>query len=243
MDRSLELTFETVKDVDMILQELPVNDGFRPICYMGLHPIVNGKEERDRTTIALPPFQQVLLRKIRKQYPGVILLLHTNSPIGIEEEKETQDIPAILWMATGSEELGNAMADVLFGKVSPAGRLSQTWYRNDEQLPDIEDYDIEKNKTTYLYMEDKPLFRFGYGLSYTDFVQEITGTDRRDVTVKVQNTGETASDVVVQVYKESDGSYSVFDTVKDPGSRLSGFARLKNVLPGETREITIGCRY
>lgn len=217
--------------------------GSTVIASFGLHPIINGKEERDRTTIDFPPFQRALLRKIREAHDEIILVLHTNSPIAIVEEQNASEIRGILWMATGSEEYGNSLADVIYGKAGPAGRLCQTWYMSDDQLPAITDYDIEKNKTTYIYMEDDPLYRFGYGLTYTTFEQEITDQAPGCVTVRVRNTGDRTSDEVIQVYNRPSGEYRLYQEKSDPGCRLSGFTRLKDIAPGESREIRISYRY
>jgi len=249
-DGEMALSFETVKTAEELLEETgnatAPETGEKPvvIASFGLHPIINGKEERDRTTIELPPFQRTLLRKIRENYPVVILALHTNSPVAIVEEQEAPEIKGILWMATGSEEYGNSLRDVIFGDVSPAGRLVQTWYRSDDQLPAITDYDIEKNKTTYIYMEDEPLYRFGYGLSYTDFEQEITEQEAgKSVTVRVRNVGNRISDYVVQVYKRPSGEYRLYEDKTDPGCRLTAFERIKEIWPGQTVEIKLSCRY
>ena len=242
-DGSMPACFETVKAAEKLLAEQP--EGSTAIASFGLHPMVNGKEERDRTDIELPPFQRVILRRIREKYQQVILVLHTNSPVAIVEEQESSGIPAILWMATGSEEYGNSLADVLYGKVSPAGCLCQTWYRSDDQLPAIDDYDIKKNRMTYIYLEDEPLYRFGYGLSYTEFTQEIVSQqhDPGQVTVRVKNTGDYTSDFVVQVYIKPSGEYRLYEEKSEPGCRLTAFTRLRELLPGEEREITLSCRY
>ena len=253
-DGEMAVTFETVKTAEELLDQAGrtaasgsgTETDKKPavVAAFGLHPIINGKEERDRTTIQLPPFQRVLLRKIREIYPEVILVLHTNSPVAIVEEQESTEIKSILWMATGSEEYGNSLRDVIYGDVSPAGRLVQTWYRSDDQLSAITDYDIEKNKTTYIYMEDEPLYRFGYGLSYTDFEQEITEqTEGKSVTVRVRNTGNCISDHVVQVYKRPSGEYRLFTDKTDPGCRLTAFKRIKDIWPGQTVEVKLPCRY
>ena len=243
-DGSMGMTFETVTTPEKLLEQaVQASDAKRVIAAFGLHPMVNGKEERDRTTIDMPPFQRVMLRKIREAYPEVILVLHTNSPIAIVEEQEAEEIRGILWMATGSEEYGNALADVLFGRVSPAGGLCQTWYRSDNQLPAITDYDIEKNKTTYIYMEDEPLYRFGYGLSYTTFEEEIVAQEAGSVTVRVRNTGDRVSDHVVQVYKRPSGDYRLFEDRSEPGCRLTAFERLKDLEPGAEVELRLDCRY
>ena len=244
-DGKTALTFETVKTAEELLEEAGAAAGKNStvIASFGLHPIINGKEERDRTTIDFPPFQRALLRKIRETHDEIILVLHTNSPIAIVEEQNAAEIHGILWMATGSEEYGNSLADVIFGKTCPAGRLCQTWYMSDDQLPAITDYDIEKNKTTYIYMEDDPLYRFGYGLTYTTFEQEITDQAPGCVTVRVRNTGDRTSDEVIQVYKRPSGEYRLYEEKSDPGFRLTGFTRLKDIAPGESREIQISCRY
>lgn len=249
-DGGVPMRFETVTTAEELLDEaLRIGEeGNRAdeengidavVAAFGLHPIVNGKEERDRTSIELPPFQRVLLRQIREKHSNVILVLHTNSPIAIVEEQEDPHVRAILWMATGSEEYGNALADVLYGVVSPAGCLCQTWYRGDDQLADIRDYDIEKNKMTYLYMEEEPLYRFGYGLSYTTFEKTILENASDQVTVRVKNTGDRTSDCVVQVYACPDGGCCLYEDRCGPGNRLTAFTRLKDMKPGEERSITL----
>ena len=87
---------------------------------------------------------------------------------------------------------------------------------------------------TYLYMKDKPLYRFGFGLSYTEITQEIVSIDEAGkVTVRVKNTGNHIADAVVQVYKNSDGSVKLYDDELPQGFVLSGFERVKNLHPGE----------
>ena len=107
---------------------------------------------------------------------------------------------------TPGQETGHALADVLFGDVNPAGRLTQTWYqRRRPTLPDILDYDIIKTGSTYQYCKGAPLYAFGHGLSYTTFGYQ--GLKRRRVratatrsSVRVTNTGSRAGDEVVQLY-------------------------------------------
>ena len=244
VDGRMPVSFETVKTAEELLKDaLQQVEAFRTIAAFGLHPMVNGKEERDRTSIELPPFQRAVLRLIREAVPETILVLHTNSPIAIVEEDSDPKVPAILWMATGSEEYGNSLQDVLFGRVSPAGCLCQTWYRGDDQLAEITDYDIKKNHMTYLYMEEEPLYHFGYGLTYTEIRQEILSADGKTVTVRVENAGASASDAVVQIYLKKDGGYRLYESKSHPGDRLSAFERVKELQPGEVREVSLSCRY
>ncbi len=107
---------------------------------------------------------------------------------------------------------GTAVAEVLFGKYNPAGRLPVTFYRNVSQLPDFEDYDMTGR--TYRYMHETPLFPFGYGLSYTTFSYGTPTSDRSELAagqhaltliVPVTNTGQRDGDEVVQVYLRKQG--------------------------------------
>src|SRR5699024_2476720 len=96
-----------------------------------------------------------------------VVVLLSNYPYGagiINEEAR-----AIVWSATGAQDMGLAMAETILGFNAPAGRLNLTWYRDDSQLPDINDYDIIKNGRTYRYFQGDVLYPFGFGLTYTDF--------------------------------------------------------------------------
>lgn len=222
------------------------------IACFGLHPMVNCKEERDRKSIELPPFQRALLRMIRKEYSDITLLLLANAPIAVVEENAAREITTILWSAFGSEELGNAMADILTGKVCPAGRLPQTWYAGDGQLGDKNDYDIEANHMTYFYMEEEPLYRFGYGLTVSkteqiiEWVEEdiVDGSVR--IYVQITNQGSVCTDDVIQIYKEPDctdssdsNSYHLYGETMPRGSYLAAFTRVKELKTGETRRICL----
>jgi beta-glucosidase len=130
-------------------------------------------------------------------------------------------------MTHSSEEEGHGLVDVLFGDYSPAGRLNQTWPTGDAQLPPMMDYDIRHGRT-YMYLKEKPLYAFGYGLSYTTFAYEglslsapsVKADGQVEVTVKVKNTGKYASDEVVQIYVQHLGS-----AVERPELELKGFER------------------
>ncbi len=225
------------------------------ILALGCNPVINAKEEIDRSTIALPLAQERLMKQVFETNSNVILTLFSNYPYSICWAGE--HIPAILWSATGSQDMGSAMSDILFGKAAPAGRLNMSWYRSDDQLPDIDDYDIIKGGRTYRYFEGEVLYPFGHGLTYTDFAySELcaklsdTPDGRADsigqasdsagrspggcicVSFRVTNTGDAASDEVAQVYGKAPRS-----RVKKPLRQLLAFRRIKNVLPGETRQV------
>ncbi len=102
------------------------------IAVIGCNPVINSKEEIDRTTLELPPYQQELVRRIHKANPKTIVILLTNYPYTITEI--SQNIPAILLSASGSQEIGNGVAAVLFGEASPGARLNMNWYLSQEDL-------------------------------------------------------------------------------------------------------------
>jgi beta-glucosidase len=149
-------------------------------------------------------------------------------------------VPAIVHLTHCSQELGHGLADVLFGEVNPAGRLVQTWPRSLDQLPPMMDYDIRHGRT-YLYFKDKPLYPFGYGLSYTTFkysrLQTSAPSLDRDgvmtVSVDVKNTGSRAGEEVVQLYVRH-----LQSKVERPLKELRGFRRLA-LEPGQTRTVEL----
>ena len=117
----------------------------------------------------------------------------------------------MLFRSYPGQQGGTAVAEVLFGDYNPAGRLPVTFYRNVSQLPDFEDYNMVGR--TYRYMQDTPLFPFGYGLSYTTFSydkvvldkSEVTAGQTLKLTVPVTNTGKRDGEEVVQVYLKKQG--------------------------------------
>jgi beta-glucosidase len=196
----------------------------------------DGREDVDRQAISLE--QEDLVKLVKKANPNTILVVVSSFPYAINWSKE--NIPAILHISQSSQELGNGLADILFGRLSPAGRLVQTWSTSIDRLPAMLDYDI-RNGHTYLYDKNEPLFPFGYGLTYTNFEYENLRTDKPDimdgetvhVRVTLNNTGNFDSDEVVQLYASFPGS-----KMDRPEKALKGFKRVF-VPKGESVEVTI----
>ncbi|OWA17477.1 sugar hydrolase [Streptomyces sp. CS159] len=170
------------------------------VVVAGNDPHINGRETEDRTTLHLPNHQERLLRAARAANPATVLALVSAYPYAVDAET----LPAVLWTAHGGQAAGTALARVLAGDVSPAGRLPQTWYAADADLPGLLDYDVIGDRQTYLYFEGTPLFPFGHGLSYASFgyADLAAGIENGTVSVSftVTNTGEVAADEVAQLY-------------------------------------------
>lgn len=206
----------------------------KAVVVLGCNPVINSKEEIDRTTLALPLFQQKLADAVFAANPNTVVILICNYPYAINELNEK--IPAILYSASGSQEMGNGIADILCGKEIPAGRLPMTWYVKDDDLPDMNDYDIIQGERTYQYFKGDVLYPFGYGLSYTEFTYGPIKADESEedyilFRVPIKNVGKMKADEVVQLYVRKENS-----RVKRPEMQLKGFVRLKELAPDEERE-------
>ena len=206
------------------------------IVYVGTTLAVEA-EGRDRTSLGLPGKQEELIKTVVAANPNTIVVELNAGPLTIPEVKE--EAPAILEAWWGGEEGGNAIADVIFGNINPGGKLPLTVYASAEQVPSVDEYDVTKG-FTYMYINGKPLFPFGHGLSYTNFKysnfkiasKKINTGGRITVNVTVQNTGKRKGDEVVQLYV-----HDVVSSVKRPAKELRGFQRI-SLNPGEKQNLT-----
>lgn len=196
----------------------------------------DGREEVDRQAISLE--QEDLVRLVKAANPNTILVLVSSFPYAIAWSKD--NIPAILHVTQSSQELGNGVADILFGKENPAGRLVQTWSASIDQLPPILDYNI-RNGRTYMFDRNEPLFAFGHGLSYTTFKYNSLSLDRAvlkagetlTISVDVTNTGAMDGDEVLQLYASFPASKA-----RRPARALKGFRRV-HIPAGESMKVAI----
>lgn len=208
------------------------------LLFLGANPMITCKEEIDRTHIMLPDTQQKLLEEVCKVNSNVILVLISSVPYDLRMAQNCENVRAILLCAEGSMELGNAVMDVITGKKSVAGRLPMTWYGSLDGFPDINDYDIIQKGRTYQYYEGEALYPFGYGLTYSEMEYSGLTVQLKDYTkllvqAEVSNIGKYRSDEVVQLYIRKKDS-----TVKRPFCQLKGFERLKDLKPGEKRNVS-----
>ncbi|SEC92689.1 beta-glucosidase [Amycolatopsis tolypomycina] len=196
------------------------------VVVVGSMPFINGREANDRTSTELAPAQRALIEAVQKANPHTIVVVENSYPT---TGWDTLSVPGILWTSHAGQETGHGVADVLFGDKDPGGRLTQTWYASDAGLPSILDYDIAKTGMTYQYYRGKPLFPFGYGLSYTSFrydnVRASQAGGKVKVSVDVTNTGARSGSDVVQLYSKNSGV-----------QRLRDFSKL-TLAPKETRTV------
>ena len=227
-----------------------------------------GTESHDRFIITLPGNQEELLKAIYEVNKNVVLVLESNSSLDITWAKE--NVPAIMAAWYGGQAQGQAICDVLFGDVNPSGKLTSTWYNNLGELPSESDskyknngmleYDIDQWGYTYMYygrgtggnvarQAEKPMYPFGYGLSYTTFEygndngnDNVNGNGNDDsslftLSFSLKNTGTRKGAEVVQVYASFPGS----SVSHRPTRKLVGFERVE-LEPGETKTVTIPVR-
>ncbi|GGF97717.1 glucan 1,4-alpha-glucosidase [Paenibacillus albidus] len=207
------------------------------VVFVGNHPLLNGKEEIDRPDIVLAEEQEALVKAVYEANPNTVVVIVGSYPISSSWIDE--HIPAVLYTSHSGQELGNAVAEVLFGGYSPSGKLNMTWYRSVEQLPDLLDYDIIKGKRTYMYFDGEPLYPFGHGLSYADMTysslrlvsKELEQEGLIQVSVQVDNTGTVDGDEVVQLYVQALSS-----RVKRPLKQLKGFEKVR-IAAGHTQTV------
>ena len=200
------------------------------------HVASDGREDVDRQAITIE--QEDLVKLVLTANPKTILVMVSSFPYAINWSKD--HVPAILHVSQSSQEMGNAVAEAIFGKFSPAGRLVQTWISSIDQLPPILDYNI-RNGRTYMYDKNVPLYPFGYGLTYTSFKYSGLKTEKNslknsevvNVTFNLQNTGNFDSDEVTQLYVSFPES-----KVDRPRIALKGFKRVF-VGKGETIKVSI----
>lgn len=172
----------------------------------------NSEAAGDKSDLNLPGKQQELLESVIATGTPVIVVLGTGSALTLNDADEK--CAAILNAWYPGSHGGKAVAEILFGKVSPSGKLPVTFYKGTENLPDFEDYSMENR--TYRYMKEESLYSFGYGLTYSNVeisnlkVNNSTGIYDIDISVDIKNIGDYDIEEVVQCYiKDLESKYAV----------------------------------
>jgi beta-glucosidase len=196
---------------------------------------VPGFEGGDRTSLDMPKQEEDLLKAVRKvTRKPLVVVLNSGSPLAVNWAAKNADAIVESWY--GGEEGGTAVADILSGAYNPSGRLPVTFYTSVKQLPAFEDYSMANR--TYRYFKGKPLYPFGYGLSYTKYSysglklssQTVKAGDALGVDVAITNKGKVAGDEVAQLY---------LSFPKLPGTPLRALRGVQHVTlqPGETKTV------
>ena len=183
-------------------------------------------EGRDKTDLGLPPEQIALLKAVKAVNNKLIVVLENGSALSIPWIAENASAVLETWYP--GEQGGTALADLLYGNVSPSGRLPLSFPASANDLPPFDDYEM-RNGRTYMYASVPPLYPFGSGLSYTKFVYSGLKADRREAVVTVTNTGGMDADEVMQLYIDSAG------LPDQPRLRLKGFRRVHLAAGGSAR--------
>lgn len=216
------------------------------IVFIGTNESV-ASEGHDRPSLAIPGNDGSLIYEVAEQgNKNMVLAIQSDGPLNINFIQHY--FPAILFSGYNGESQGTALANVLTGKKNPSGHLDFTWYMNDDQLADKSDYYLSPNGTnglgrTYQYFTGKPLFPFGYGLSYTHFnftdfsvsSHEISPDDSLTVSFNVTNKGHVAGSAVAQLYV----TYPKIHGKDLPVKRLQGFRKTNILVPGQTEHISL----
>lgn len=191
------------------------------VAVLGINKSIE-REGQDREHITLPADQEEFIKQLYAANPKTVVVLVAGSSLAINWID--QNIPAILNAWYPGEQGGTAVAEALFGKYNPSGRLPLTYYVSLNDIPAFNDYNIQ-NGRTYKYFKGDVLYPFGYGLSYTSFkysnLKVVTNTKNINISVDIHNVGEMDGDEVVQVYVK----------IPDPSNpklikELKGFKRI-----------------
>ncbi len=193
----------------------------------GLSPELEGEELKvelegfhggDRTSIELPRVQEDMMKRIQKMGKPIVFVLCSGGAVALDWED--QNAAAVLAAWYGGQAAGTAMADVLFGEVNPSGKLPVTFYSSENTLPPFENYAMTGR--TYRFITEDPLYPFGYGLSYTNFIYSDGKFDpnTRTFTCRIENVGERDGEEVAQLYLTNRSD------AKGPVKTLVGFERV-----------------
>jgi beta-glucosidase len=214
------------------------------VAFVGLSPGLEGEQMSinvpgfsggDRTDISLPKTQQQMLEALKATGKPLVVVLMNGSALAVNWAQQNAD--AILEAWYPGEAGAKAIAETLVGKNNPSGRLPITFYSSVDQLPAFNDYSMSNR--TYRYFKGKPLYEFGYGLSYTKFAYSHLTLSSKNLkaglpltaTVDVKNTGAVAGDEVAELYLFPP------QTSTSPHLSLQAFQRI-HLAPGETRHMT-----
>ncbi|MDE6726577.1 MAG: glycoside hydrolase family 3 C-terminal domain-containing protein [Oscillospiraceae bacterium] len=203
------------------------------VLCVGLDASVEGEEgdtgnefsSGDKNDLRLPECQRILIREVMKTGKPVVIVCAAGSAINTESDPD-----ALIHAWYAGSEGGKALAEILFGDVSPSGKLPVTFYEKTELLPEFTDYSM-KNRT-YRYAENNVLYPFGYGLTYSKVIVTALEYGNGTAAVTVENIGGTLAEDVIQLYIKDHCEHAV------PNHSLCGFKRI-SLEAGEKKRVEI----
>jgi len=217
------------------------------IAVIGLTPVMEGEEGDaflaphggDRTDLGLPAAHIAYVKALRKAIGGKPLIVVVTAGSAVDLAPIAPYADAILLAWYPGEQGGNALADILFGKISPSGRLPVTFYRSTSDLPPYSDYSMKGR--TYRYYDGPVQYPFGYGLGYSSFSygwheqpkKQVAAKDTLTFSITVSNTGARDAEEIVQVYLE----YPDIDRM--PKKELRCFRRIRMVSQGSSFDLRL----
>lgn len=201
-------------------------EAHQAVVFCGNNPMINARETIDRRDLKLPEKQSRNLDAVLGMNPDAVLYLVSGYPY----ELEKRHLATVMHICHAGPAMGTAVSETLFGDISPAGRCPMTWYKSADDLCDIEDYNLFRTRSTYMYFDGEPMFPFGYGMSYTAFRYKAIKTDKLsyasgetvNVSFEVENVGGMDGDEVVQLYAAAPGSIPL----TKPKKQLVAFSRV-----------------
>jgi beta-glucosidase len=208
-------------------------------------------EGHDRTSLQMPGNYNSLISQVNALgNPRTAMVIQSDGPVDISGTQG--DFPAIVFSGYNGESQGTALAQVLFGQVNPSGHLDFTWFKDDSQLPDMQNYGLTPSQTaglgrTYQYFTGTPTYPFGYGLSYTHFAysdvniapKQVSADGTVHINFNVTNTGTAPGATVTQLYVAP--QFTV-PGVELPKEQLEGFQRTTVLQPGHSQHITLAVK-
>ena len=223
--KSAALSIEIFSDGTERVRRL-ATEAHQTVVFCGNNPTINARETTDRKDLKLPEKQSRNLNAVIGMNPDTVLFLVSGYPY----ELEKRHLATVMHICHAGPAMGTAVAKALFGDISPAGRCPVTWYKSMADLCDIEDYNLFRTRSTYLYFDGEPLFPFGYGLSYTAFRYKAIKTDKQSytsgetvsVSFELENVGAMDGDEVVQLYASAPASLPF----TKPKKQLVAFSRV-----------------
>lgn len=223
--KSAALSIETFSDGTERVRRL-ATEAHQTVVFCGNNPMINSRETTDRKDLKLPEKQSRNLDAVIGMNPDTVLFLVSGYPY----ELEKRHLATVMHICHAGPAMGTAVAKALFGDISPAGRCPVTWYKSMADLCDIEDYNLFRTRSTYLYFDGEPLFPFGYGLSYTAFRYKAIKTDKQSytsgetvsVSFELENVGAMDGEEVVQLYASAPASLPF----TKPKKQLVAFSRV-----------------